>query len=258
MKQTSYLLTLLLVAMTTVGFAQKELQIEFSVKDGETFSNHTKAAILRANSKYSLYIQTNGYTHNNGYDKPFPVKEKRRITFKNTASNQMLCMDGNQTVVKETMNLMKWQFINETDTILNYLCRKAKMNFRGRAYIAWYTTEIPFKAAPWKIHSLPGVVLKMETTDGFYKLEVKKLSIVDSQKKIDNPFKEKKIKTWKEYTELYKEVKEDQAKADKAMGIKYGREYNMPSPKLEIIIDKNRVSIDAWFSTVEAQSRAGK
>ena len=53
-----------------------------------------------------------------------------------------------------------WQLHNDTLTVCGYTCRKAVANFRGRTWTAWYTEQIPIDAGPWKLHGLPGLILK--------------------------------------------------------------------------------------------------
>lgn len=35
-----------------------------------------------------------------------------------------------------------------------------QFNFRGRTWTAWYAEQIPIDAGPWKLHGLPGLILK--------------------------------------------------------------------------------------------------
>jgi len=61
----------------------------------------------------------------------------------------------------------RWELSDETKIIGNYVCQKATTTFKGRNYIAWFTTEIPFSFGPWKLHGLPGLILSAhdETND---------------------------------------------------------------------------------------------
>ncbi len=56
-----------------------------------------------------------------------------------------------------------WKLYKEVKIIANYKCHKATTNFRGRKYVAWYTTDIPVNFGPWKFKGLPGLIL--EVTD---------------------------------------------------------------------------------------------
>ncbi|WP_417430310.1 GLPGLI family protein [Halpernia sp.] len=66
----------------------------------------------------------------------------------------------------------KWKLINETKNILGYKCSKAKTNFGGRIWIAWYSTELPFNNGPYKFKGLPGLIMEIEDKNNFFKYTV--------------------------------------------------------------------------------------
>ncbi len=88
-------------------------------------------------------------------------------------------------LLKEPLKLFKWELGKDTKTILGYQCNKATCNFRGRDYVAYFTRDIPFKAAPWKFHGLPGVVLEVYSTDEFCKWTAIALKIKPHEKEIE-------------------------------------------------------------------------
>ena len=53
-----------------------------------------------------------------------------------------------------------WKVLEDTMTVCGYACRKAVAPFRGRTWTVWYTDLIPIDAGPWKLHGLPGMILK--------------------------------------------------------------------------------------------------
>ena len=59
-----------------------------------------------------------------------------------------------------------WEILPETKDILGYKCQKAKGKFRGREYIAWFSSEIPRSDGPWKFSGLPGLILAVQDTRG--------------------------------------------------------------------------------------------
>jgi GLPGLI family protein len=76
--------------------------------------------------------------------------------------------DGLQYVAEKKYQF-KWILQNETKKIGKFTCNKATAQFRGRDYIAWYTTEIPLPYGPWKLQGLPGLILEgYDTTEEIY------------------------------------------------------------------------------------------
>lgn len=70
--------------------------------------------------------------------------------------------EGNDFLIEDAIGKLPWEIKNETDTILGYVCQKAKLSFRGRDYTAWFTADIPVNDGPWKFMGLPGLILKVE------------------------------------------------------------------------------------------------
>ena len=56
---------------------------------------------------------------------------------------------------------VKWQRTQESRLIEGMVCKKAKTNFRGREYSAWYCPEVKVEAGPWKFFGLPGLIIEV-------------------------------------------------------------------------------------------------
>lgn len=74
----------------------------------------------------------------------------------------------------------RWQIIEETDTILGYMCQKANVSYAGRDYTAWFTTEIPINDGPWKFWGLPGLILKVIDTQALFQWTAVGLENIDA------------------------------------------------------------------------------
>lgn len=68
---------------------------------------------------------------------------------------------------EEALDEMQWEIGDSTATVLGYECQSATADYHGRKWTAWFTTDLPMPFGPWKIHGLPGLVLKAEADPGF-------------------------------------------------------------------------------------------
>lgn len=68
----------------------------------------------------------------------------------------------------EPLSEQQWIVVEDsTATILGYECILAESDYHGRHWRAWFTPEIPMSFGPWKLHDLPGLILKAEADGGF-------------------------------------------------------------------------------------------
>ncbi|MDE6782325.1 MAG: GLPGLI family protein [Paramuribaculum sp.] len=68
----------------------------------------------------------------------------------------------------EPLAEIEWNIISDsTATMLGYECIMAETDYHGRHWKAWFTPEIPVCFGPWKLHGLPGLILKA-TCDGAF------------------------------------------------------------------------------------------
>lgn len=78
--------------------------------------------------------------------------------------------------------ISNWKLMNETKVINTISCKKAEVNFKGRNWTAWYSTEIPFPYGPYKFSGLPGLIVKITDEKGDYDFELIK-SVSNSELK---------------------------------------------------------------------------
>ncbi len=62
---------------------------------------------------------------------------------------------------KEDKLTFNWKVESKEKQIHNFICKKATVNFAGRNYTAWYTTEIPISDGPYKFKGLPGMIIEI-------------------------------------------------------------------------------------------------
>lgn len=89
----------------------------------------------------------------------------------------------------ETSTTINWEISKETKVISGYNCSKAILNFRGRKYFAWFTTDIPCRFGPWKFINTPGLIMEIEDESKLFSWFVKKIKIVEYETVYKSDFK---------------------------------------------------------------------
>ncbi|TCK80595.1 GLPGLI family protein [Albibacterium bauzanense] len=151
---------------------------------------------------------------------------------------QTYSLNGENYLVDEEFPELNWKVGQETKIIGGYNCQRAETHFKGRDYIAWFTTDIPFQAGPWKLQGLPGLILEAADSKnevqfkyaGFDKIETSGLTV---------GIPENTIKTNKKaLTNLIEAVSKNPAAAMKASS--QGGGSSSASP-LDSIIDPSKI-----------------
>lgn len=100
-----------------------------------------------------------------------PTKKSYTYVFTNLA-NESLIHYGKYGedlgYYTEPLAEMQWKIVEDsTANVLGYECLMAESDYHGRHWKAWFTPEIPMSFGPWKLHGLPGLILKAEANGGF-------------------------------------------------------------------------------------------
>lgn len=147
-----------------------------------------ETVMLKVGSKSSLFysytkfvtdsIFSEGMKRNNGqFSMDHGGRNPGKISYqilKNFPAGKVTTLDEiaiNRFRCEETNDVPQWELLEETDTVLSYPCQKARCTFKGRDFEAWFTTEIPRSEGPWKLHGLPGLILKAEDSQKHYVFE---------------------------------------------------------------------------------------
>lgn len=92
--------------------------------------------------------------------------------FKDRVSNSatFIYKDKDEGWIKavENIPIQNWDIQSDTMTVLGYKCQKATTAFWGRNYNAWFTLDIPRNDGPWLFSGLPGLILKIQDTEGIF------------------------------------------------------------------------------------------
>ena len=166
------------------------------------------------------------------------LKEKsNRFYYKDLKKNTVLSSESiyfRKFTVETNLDIFKWKLTNNKKEILGYNCQEAKINYGGRDYIAYFTTEIPIQNGPYKFHGLPGLILEIKTQDDEMEFSIIALKInLKSNKKIENPYtKKKKIYSKEDFEAMYRK-KYDEVTSYQGEG---GASFSMSKGKIERII----------------------
>ncbi len=105
----------------------------------------------------------------------YHLDAETQILYTFQLENKFLALDKIEAKIAykvvDTFGFPIWQINADTMTILNQPCQKATTTFRGRDYIAWFASNIPFQSGPWKFNSLPGLIIKVNDTKNQFAFE---------------------------------------------------------------------------------------
>ena len=73
-----------------------------------------------------------------------------------------------------------WNVLPEKEKVGEYNTQKATVDFGGRKWTAWFSTDIPFTDGPYKFYGLPGLIVKIEDSEKNYSWKL------SGNKKIEN------------------------------------------------------------------------
>jgi len=247
-----YLFLLIIIFSGKTCFSQdtKLITINFveTLREDGINAHWRGAHVLQLSSNTSIYFsdntkkQTNLNSNENAIIfKPNSSKKNEDFLYKDYTKNEMYSKDligFRFKTIKDSINNFNWSIKKDTLKILGYTCNLAETDFRGRTYKVWFTTDLP-AGGPWKLDGLPGLILKADTNEGYFSVEATQINISVTPKKnvISNPFElEKKLYTWYEFKQLYKEkaIKTSKFRTSEMNGV-----ITTPTMGLERYIDKD-------------------
>ena len=145
---------------------------------------------------------------------------------------------------KQSMN-PTWAIQNDQDTVHGMHCLKANIEYGGRYYTAWFTTEVPLSEGPYVFQGLPGLIIKVVDDENWYEFTLSKMNLQPVRRhfKIDfitEPYWQKPISR----VDFIKEstmMKENPKllgilNASPEMKLKHNKRYNK---RFDLIIEQN-------------------
>jgi len=129
-----------------------------------TFQSDSLSKTPKGKEKRRMLVKQAIKKANGGIPIGFPHKRSKTYVYKNYPRDKMTVTDGISLqgyIYEEELNTQNWEVLDSTKTILDNSCQLAKCTFRGRQWIAWFTSEIPISDGPWKFGGLPGLIMEV-------------------------------------------------------------------------------------------------
>ncbi|WP_291063770.1 MULTISPECIES: GLPGLI family protein [unclassified Empedobacter] len=125
--------------------------------------------------------------------------------------------DSNLYYIKSSVNRLNysfednvpeisWKLLNEEKKINNYKVKKATTNLFGRTWEVWYTEDIPVSYGPYKFHGLPGLILDIKDSEGYFHFEP--ISIKENEDDVEYPIYKDFNKINSQKSEFVKYIKD--------------------------------------------------
>lgn len=126
-----------------------------------------------------------------------------------------------QTVYRDIYSIkisesFDWELLPEKSRIANFNVQKAKINYGGRNWIAWFTTEIPIQDGPYVFKGLPGLIVKISDEKNDYSFSL--TEIKDGNEKLYYRNKWSEL-TWEQFKKLCENYYSDPFARMKSMGV---------------------------------------
>ena len=104
-------------------------------------------------------------------------------------------------IIKKSYPALVWKLYKDTVHYKGYTLNKATSKYNGRNYICWFAPSLPFKAGPWKLNGLPGLIFKAYDETNRISFELTSFTQAITKENIKWEDKYKKI-DWDEYLKL--------------------------------------------------------
>ena len=208
--------------VTSVGYSQS-YAIEYDVRLN---SIERTGILIKKDRDTSFYYETSikGNTtrekndDNGNYEYKITLKSKNNkkryqiYPLKKDTLINIDYIDDNEVLIEEIFPKIEWKIKDEHQDISNYKCTKAITKFRGRNYIAWFTTDLPSGLGPWKFNNLPGAIIQVYDQTKSFSWTATKINFTEKleELKIDKDLEKLTLKQFVEKNEKYKKERGQQ------------------------------------------------
>ena len=108
-------------------------------------------------------------------DFQLPVSRYNYYIFKNYPEGKITKINsimGDFFKYRQSLNAFDWELTSETSEMNGFMVQKATTEYVGRAWVAWFTPDIPYNDGPYKFNGLPGLILETRDTRDHYVFEL--------------------------------------------------------------------------------------
>lgn len=183
------LLKILSVLAMPLVMAQQSTRFIYQVTatpDSTNVEKKTELAYLDTDGKKSVFYSENSLKRDSVMERMRATKNFDRTQMQNLRSNLQFTIEKdvvNQTLVYKSRVgrdqysyseslVSQWKILPETVKIGNYETQKAETQFGGRTWYAWFTSQIPLQDGPYKFGGLPGLIVKVQDSEGNYSFDL--------------------------------------------------------------------------------------
>ena len=180
-----------LLALISASFlmAQQSTRFIYQVSmtpDSTSTEKKTEVAYLDTDGKKSYFYSENSLKRDSVMERMRITRNFDRAQMQNLRSNMNFTIEKNLTdqslmyksrigrdqySYNETPSF-GWKILPETVKIGEYDTQKAETNFGGRTWYAWFTQQVPLQDGPYKFSGLPGLIVKVQDTNGDYSFDL--------------------------------------------------------------------------------------
>lgn len=208
--------------ITSAGYSQNYV-IEYNVKLN---SVERTGVLIKKDRDTTYYFETSikGNTtrekndENGNYEYKISLKsktDKKRYQIYLPEKDTLLnidYIDKKEVLYSEIFPKIEWKIKEENKNISNYNCTQAITNYRGRNYIAWFTTDLPSGLGPWKFNNLPGAILQVYDETNSFSWSASKINFTTNSDilNIDKSLRKLTLKQFVNENEEYKKKRGQQ------------------------------------------------
>lgn len=195
-----YHIILYWIGILTLASSQtnSNLSIAYSVKFNDEFDRGRKERLYQASLEISdgksMYymVAKESFQPTDEHDLRF-TPDSSHLVFTSQNESVLIAQEygfnGKAFFVSDSLYPMVWEILPEEKQIDSLVCVKARCQFRGREYIAWFVPEIPLPYGPWKMGGLPGLIVDLQDVDENLVIQLQSIQFKSSAFELPNKVK---------------------------------------------------------------------